>query len=756
MTVTTTNYTAGGGTKLITVSNEFGTKSANIINAVDAAIISLGWTSYDTIDATLFSPIVTEVYRVLNADGITYKYLIIRWDTVKLFFYTSTCEFWNLGSHTPTNESWTQAGGFAQGYDVASCYFILSASARHFMIWPFINRQPGLWTAVIEFERIAAEDLATVATTPTPCWAWTSSVMIGSPWGLAQTSAGPSRVMFAFPRLVDGTVGASAAYYYAPITNKGMMPPFMPQTTITIAGDVVAGHIGSYYRYLGYGWDFSGTSGGLTGGSFRAPTSPFSVDRIDQYTPFGRAYNFGILGSSIGQPGDTVYANVDTTGGWPSGNTTTSTNTECLTLPINGGLESFTQALIPPYTSGSFNLQMGLGYTSTASYTYATAAGKVIGIGDQMWSVNSYGVHTTPISGGAIGASYSSSTTNFALQRAGSGLALVFQDILFDGNRTVWASTANGIVGVDTITYSATYYTSANTVANGCSYLGIDNKNIYAANRTGLSNPSIAVFDRNSLTFQSNVLSHAGTAMGTSTNYGTPVPDYKGNVFAAIQSASQSATITYSTLFNANTAIRTNIANPRGSALAYGGDAFHYDYITDRVWLIYSTPGSNQHNQLEYWPGNLVARGTALSLTSGLTYSITNAGTNAFPSNGTTDFKGDIYIIPYKGMHFIGPRRPGLGSAATNTFGFATTFIHPAVTANTVPSGQFIANPPAAITTGVFAHPFQSGSGLTTNGSQLFSGYFNINTWNIVMTINGIYGTTTSNAQPTSRLIVKG
>ena len=137
MSVTTTTYTVGANSKLLTISQEIG--STNIILAVDSAITGLGWTLYDTLGTTTYNPILTKVYQAINADGVTYKYLIIRWDTIKLRFYTSCCESWNTTTKTPTNESWTQAGAFAQGYDPQNSLIVVSASTRHCMIWTFIN-----------------------------------------------------------------------------------------------------------------------------------------------------------------------------------------------------------------------------------------------------------------------------------------------------------------------------------------------------------------------------------------------------------------------------------------------------------------------------------------------------------------------------------------------------------------------------------------------------------------------------------------
>jgi hypothetical protein len=197
---------------------------------------------------------VTKVYRVLNYDGVTYKYLILRFDTIKLQLVVSTCESWNTSTDTPTNESWGNAGIYIHGYDLINSYFIVSATSRHFMIWNYINNQPGLWSAVLEFERIAAEDLASVSTSPYPCWCYTNSLMLGTPHGPFPLSNGT--IMMAWPRLPDGTTGVAAASAMAPVTNRGMFPPIYPQdSTVNYLGagsDVNYLHLGSYFKNFSF------------------------------------------------------------------------------------------------------------------------------------------------------------------------------------------------------------------------------------------------------------------------------------------------------------------------------------------------------------------------------------------------------------------------------------------------------------------------------------------------------------------------
>ena len=58
-----------------------------------------------------------------------------------------------------------------------------------------------------------------------------------------------------------------------------------------------------------------------------------------------------------------------------------------------------------------------------------------------------------------------------------------------------------------------------------------DAKNIYASNRSSNVSPSCVVLDKATFTIGlSNVFIHAGTTFSTATSYGTPIPDYQGNV----------------------------------------------------------------------------------------------------------------------------------------------------------------------------------------------------------------------------------
>ena len=758
MSVTTTTYTVGANSKLLTISQEIG--STNIILAVDSAITGLGWTLYDTLGTTTYNPILTKVYQAINADGVTYKYLIIRWDTIKLRFYTSCCESWNTTTKTPTNESWTQAGAFAQGYDPQNSLIVVSASTRHCMIWTFINNSPGLWTAVVEFERIAAEDLASVATAPVPCFAWTNSVMIGTPYGNG-TGVGniPSQIIFAFPRTFEGNVGPGAAFSYAPVTNKGMMPYFSAGTAVTVTNDTNNIHLGSYFKNLTYRWDTSG---------LKVPVSPVSVDHVTRSMPFGRIYNFGVF-RPLGSPGDTVYANVDTTGGWPSSNTTTSTSTECFLLPMNGGYEP-TQvgALNNSYGSYTYpgTLQHTLGIVNTASTT--TYAGKVIPIGDNMWFNANDGIRTCSISSGSGALS--------VLRYTNTGGCL---DLIFDGQRTIYASHNNGVVKIDTLNYTVTGNITGATFpalqANGAGYLAMDNKNVYICSRTRQALPAIYILDQATFTMSSSFCYSNATQQTTATTFATPLPDYTGNVYAMTTPGASTTSLINITAFkfNSNTGVinayNSTTTPQTGSALM--GSTMYYDYITNRMWMFSKTNVSTTvHAVAEYFVGNLtqVAAQTTISQ-SGMSAAINQSFRFSlnFQPLGLNDYQGDVSIIPFRGIFLLTDKGPGY----TNNAGYAMPFvawslIPPSGTGTTAIGTTTPLPITAGVTTGATNYNQglsyninQASGGLTTDCNRLFGSYNLAGTfsvYNAVYCITGVYGVVGTQATATSRLLLRG
>ena len=300
MAVTNTQF--ANNTYKVAISGEL-SGSNNVIAGVNTAITTLGWSLWDAIDQTTYSPLATRVYRRLNADGTTYKYVILRYDTLRLKINLSCAEAFDETTHVATNESWHNDGCFYHGYDLRYSFIIVNATQRHLLLQTYILNEPGHWAGVFEAERVAGED---ISSNSAPNFFYTNSLMFGTPYGIDNTrTSNTSMIMMAFPRTPDGLVNEFAAAVYAPTTSRGMWPPYYPSgntgnvgmnTVFTTANtDMNALHLGSWWLNIGSGaYNVSSSAaysrqGGVWGwDDSELPMSPVSVDAIRKHMPFGR------------------------------------------------------------------------------------------------------------------------------------------------------------------------------------------------------------------------------------------------------------------------------------------------------------------------------------------------------------------------------------------------------------------------------------------------------------------------------------
>jgi len=701
MSVSTSTYTANS--VKITISNEL--SSTNIIPALDQSMAKGGWALYDTVATTTFSPIVTKVYRAINADTLTYKYMIMRINTINLTINTSSCESWDaVTTHLPTNETWHGAGAFPQGYDLKDSVILVSATPRHCILWTFIKSEPSLWSGILEFERVAAEDVATGS--PVPCWAWTNSLMLGTPFGQAANTA-ISQIMLAFPRTADGLTGAYAAKVYAPTTNRGMFPPSYPGGTLTIssAADPNLLHLGSYYN-MTYGWD-----------TLKTVVSPVAVDAISKSMPLGRSYNVGIT-KPIGGALDSTNIKIDSVGGWPSAS---GTSTECLLLPLNGGCEADAA-----YAVGQF--------TQFYGQTSAAVLSKPIAIGSTVWLAASDGIRTFDVNAGQGG------TTTLRYSNA-SGV----QDIVFDGQQTIYGSISTGVVKIDTESFATTSITN---LTSGTSYLNIDQKYVYAVSRTALLSPQCYAINRALFVTSSTYV--LGTPLTVASGFGVPVPDYQGSVYLATQGGTVSSQTMRLANYTADTGVQLNgVVNPRSAAATLvtpdSPTSFYIDYASGKIYLAAAFAAN----------GSLYEMTTSLT-TSSVAFFATGATGAACQSHlnqaAAVDYRGDLMIVPVRGSFIISPRKVG---QISTTVGYAARALFNSPSA-TVPGTPAAITTLASLNTG--SRPLGFASGMSTNSVRLFTTFSSVvasdNRINVNTGIHNVSYTVAGN--PNGRLTVKG
>jgi len=738
MTISTSSYTTNS--LRINVVNE--TSSTNIIAAIQLGMYKGGWTPYDIITAgvtsgALYSPITTLVYSAPNADGVTTKYIIIRVDTAKLIIYTSTCESWSTVTKIATNETWTGGGTFPQHYDVKNSIILIAATQRHCVIWTFISNEPGIWSGIFEFERVAAEDVTTG--TPVPNWAWTNSLMIGTPYG--QTTIGQtSPIMFAFPRTADGATGANAARAYAPGTNRGMFPPAYLTGGIVISNDPNMLHLASYAQSASsgtvtYGWD-----------SFKSVVSPISADGVYKYMPLGRAYNVGIT-KALGGPLDTVAVNLDSTGGWPSA---AGASTESLLLPLHGGTVA---QMLAAQTTGTTSF-----YTNLPANTTAT---RILAIGNNVWVSTNQGIYTFDQTLGQ-GAPLT--------QRVSHAVSGGVLDMVFDGSRTVYGSLSNGIVAVDTETFTTT--TNA-TISTGTSYLNIDGKYVYGAARTAQTTLMAFAISRANLATSSTYMALTSATV-VATGWGTPVPDYQGNVYLASQAGSGTpgtpvANTMYIARFASDTGVGTQTFNPKffnqpfaaGAAAPGPSDSpstWYIDYTTTNSLAgpkPYLIVGGNTTAATYPWVYEFNTG--ALTTSSMITWTSAATGVACNASMGTSvglyDYRGDLTVMPSRGHLFVVPKKVGVVTPAS--------YIS-AIVPNHPQGSQFPGQSLYLVqgTTAITGYPYGiSGGGMTINGNRIFASYTQVaNTDNRIYVWSGITNPayTSLGFSGAGKLIIKG
>lgn len=780
MAVTNTQFATN--TYKISVANEL-TGSNNVIDGVNTAITVLGWTSYDTVNQTTYSPMVTKVYRVLNTDGVTYKYAILRWNTLKLQLNLSTCEDWNTGTKVATNESWHADGCFYHGYDLRQSYIIVNATARHLLLQTYILNEPGHWGGIFETERVAAED---IAANSAPCFFYTNSLMFGTPWGIDTTTAGrsanTSQVMVAFPRTPDGQTDYFAAGIYAPTTSRGMWPPYYPSSnTANIGANSVFNvnsidfnnlHLGSWWLNIGAGavGQTNSSSISTTGGVWgwdgtEIPMSPISVDAIKKHMPFGRIYDVSVT-RPIGGQLDTTYFTANTAGGWVD---TTGSNTEFLLMPLNGGLEFYYSNNYPvsaPEPSVP-NSGINVFWANNGNVVYST----LTAVGNNVWAAGNNGIWIWNQNAGA------NSGANVVYFNSNGIL-----DIMYDGARSIYATTNTGLIQIDTETYATNVITSSNmTAQGGCGYLNMDNRFIYATNRTSAQQPYCHMIYRSNNTVAPNVITLAASvALNVASGWNTPMPDYQGFVYlsnAPGTTANQQKRMLVANVDGANSATTgTNNGVANTTQPWYTTAAHTATFESDNIWIEYNSnrifhfqtlsSASAGANIIEYSGDksfiptfNLVPAGVGnifgeLGQISQLDY---------YHKNATRDYRGDLNIIQHRGYFHLQYKRPGDAFSTDNGNIYRFVLHHPLPDiSNTI---KVVGYPSIVYESGNTAIP--CGVGLaasdlrfacqysSTNGIRIFNNIFNGNVENRIQVSSNHFNVYSIGGYPTSRLLIK-
>jgi hypothetical protein len=591
---------------------------------------------------SVYSPMHLYVYQAINADGTTYKYLIVRWDTVRQEIFTSCCEGWNTSTKVPTNECYTYMGLFPQGYDLISGNILIAATNRHFVLWTAINPTTtksdnwGMWTAVFEVEAGNAVNNYPGTAKP-PCFFWTNNLMFGTGYGTPI----PSRIMVSFPRTIQNQTGSLSHYgtiNYAPYTSRMPWPP--NYSSPNVGGN----HLADLWGFTN-SWNTNKSYISPIGIAGVAGTTTSFNDKFSLRNAWGRIYNLSVTNAIATGIADipSPSPKLDTTGGWADAN---GSDTTVISLNMVGG----SNPTVGTETWALHGATAGSSHTATYTSLGTTYVGKVLQIGGTLWAACSDGVRTLLMSDGQNAAT----TLRFS--------SSLITDIMFDGKRTVWAATSTGATAIDIVDYSTVNV----ALTAGGAYIGMDERYVYVTGRTATVTPATYMINRSTLAL--DYTSGWGT-LTLASGWVNPEPDYAGYIFVVNASGGTGLSVfRVAKIKFDSTAI--NYVSPLGTTATNYSTYSPCLYIdrTKRVlwtWFSYASQRCIGYNMDD----------TMTNVYTGSTIAATGTTNSQMLPQATVDYRGAAFIYAYQGGLFTGPARIGQTTAAYQGQTFPRVFI---------------------------------------------------------------------------------
>lgn len=466
---------------------------------------SSGWTLLDSFwggqnntNGTA-SQVYTQVFRSLNADGVTYSNIILRYDVQRQEINTSTCESWNATTHAATNEAYTYFDCAPLGFNLAACDMIIMVSPYWCVLHPYLNNEAGLWAGVFENAR---EDVNDTAENGYPCWGWMSSTL----WllGASHYTAKPLQglgsneyPLYSMPRTKQGYTGLSAAKCWSADYGAAMHPNWL--TSSLQAFVVYLGNNAN--KFIANAWDATQR--------LVLPVKPISDYSASNIGNYGQIFGLKVL-APVGSNMNKLTVPVDSYGNASP----TGTNRKHWLLNLHHKRDA-----------GDNNSWFG---QSTITADLIATVGSVrpellISTGSAYYFITQ--------SGGKIGKINAITKTATDIATAGS-----YTDIKYDGERYVYvtsSSTTGSLVRIDTATDTVVTINSV-----GFSALAINGDTVVCAPTSVSSSPIFYRFVRQASTGTVNAITASTTATATSPALGESVVirdmcvDFEGNIWA--------------------------------------------------------------------------------------------------------------------------------------------------------------------------------------------------------------------------------
>jgi hypothetical protein len=687
-----TIITTGSNSRQIIVDNEYHPAQANgVIDKINTCITDLGWTLFDTVTSTeppagariTDKCFTTKVYSAPCNDGGTpsTKYIILRFDAPRQYFYMSCAESWNDTTHVATNECWTQNRGFPIPLGTGHYVLYIFASARYCVMVPVIRGEPGLWQGVFEFEREDYNDDYTKA----PCFGYTNGVIFGSPF-YALTNGMPGGAVleaatlvrnhnlpFWIPRLPTGEVGLAAIKNTAIIAGTDSFPP--PVVTFN------SNNFLSNTSLAGYGFGVGALTTVTTKYRSGANTNSAPIYSVklgpqnsNSFFSTGRVYGINLSGLTFNDTLDTVTI--------PSNSTTklfspTGSNATHYVLGITGG----PMQTVSTNPAGITTEKLKFDYIDSE---YAPANTEHFYDGVVVRGRYVYLTCGNTTVGYPILKKYDLDTNNWTtISLPGQGDSLVY-----DGGNNIYVSTSTGLSQVNIDNNSIANLDMSSNLAGGAAALAIDDRYVYAAQRTAsIANSQLAVVNSSFLVERYINGLNVGNTSALS-RYGIVFsPDYDDNKVVLINTQQQSSYVNLRNFIvsGANgTTLHSNLVTAAAGYSAAAGNtntssSYYYDnnYIFVKHNTSYNqsvgTTTSGLAQQFILFTSN-VGFITANTLHNRDQTPGRESGDGAASQAGVAPFK-IREAIPFKGYRLSNGHRGGQTTTASESF-FISNYDH--------------------------------------------------------------------------------
>lgn len=569
--MTVTINTLGSNSRQIVIDSE--TSATNIINAVNTSLTALGWTLIDTVTSGSRGCQTTKVYSAPNADTVTTKYMIIRYDLPRQYWFVSCAEGWNTSTNVATNECWYGNRQILLPLQYSNCSLYVFATARYACFLGVVSGEPSPWQGVFEFERYAAEDIAAKTV---PCFGWTSSLTIGEPYGniltpisntltsSTSTNNGCVAVGFSVPRTANNLTGNSAATVFNVLTSLGSFPPTKSQSGIDWSSGGITQTLNGHQGMLGT-WGDSST---YVWDANKVPISNLQLNGYSSFYLVGRIYGLKIT-AKLGAVLDTTTVPVDASLFYSAG----GSNTTHYLLGIHGG----------------YNDKISAGTNKLTANVTTT----VSNFGSVMQSVlvNGRFLYFTTAGTGAGFHKFDIQTQSLTLNILP---AATYMAVKFDGENSLYVTsmTANIVYKINLSNDTNTTLSMTGTWSGMC----IDDDNLYVGSSVAGSTTTVKQVSLSTFTEAASYTVNTGL----STNFITHMSnaDYDGYVYVACLS---SATGTSNRIVridrNSGTQISLTPAVNQYANVDYGCP-LHYDGTY--FWMITSrdSGGTSQGNHI--------------------------------------------------------------------------------------------------------------------------------------------------------------